>query len=161
MSTYSPLYAYIHTHSCTSKFYSKSTDRYNFDLCSQDKSLMIYLLDDFHNIQTVRLPGANMKLSLATHMASNLLDIHQRVPAILLPSDKSKIHRIVTVNCKGQTKQCRGGIDTNYLSQLLKDCNGALKSTFLASLSDHFRSLKPRDIQSQLKEFRYWTKNIY
>jgi len=28
---------------------------------------MIYLLDDFHKIQTVRLPGANMKLSLATH----------------------------------------------------------------------------------------------
>ena len=116
---------------------------------------MIYLLDDFHNIQTVRLPGANMKLSLATHMASNLLDIHQSVPAILLPSDKSKIHRIVTVNCKGQNKQCRGGIDTNYLSQLLKDCSGPLKSTFLASLSDHFRSLKPRDILAQLKEFRY------
>ena len=99
---------------------------------------MIYLLDDsFHNIQTVRLPGANMKLSLATHMASNLLDIHQSVPAILLPPDKSKIHRIVTVNCKGQNKQCRGGIDTNYLSQLLKDCNSPLKSTFLGSLSDH------------------------
>jgi len=116
---------------------------------------MIYLLDDFHNIQTVRLPGATMKLSLATHMASNLLDIHQSVPAILLPSNKSKIHRIVTVNCKGQNKQCRGGIDTNYLSQLLKDCSGPFKSTFLASLSDHFRSLKPRDIQAQLKEFRY------
>lgn len=53
---------------------------------------MIYLLDDFHNIQTVRLPGATMKLSLATHMASNLLDIQQSVPAILLPSDKSQIH---------------------------------------------------------------------
>ena len=110
---------------------------------------MIYLLDDFHNIQTVRLPGANMKLSLATHMASNLLDIHQNVPAILLPSN------IVTVHCKGQNKQCRGEIDTNYLSQLLQDCNGALKSTFLASLCDDFRSLKPRDIQAQLKEFRY------
>lgn len=31
---------------------------------------MIYLLDDFHNVQTVRLPGTNMKLSFATHMAS-------------------------------------------------------------------------------------------
>lgn len=80
---------FTQSYSCTRKFYSKSTDRYYFDLCLQDKSLMIYLLDDFHNIQTVRLPGANMKLSLATHMASNLLDIHQRVPAILIPSDKS------------------------------------------------------------------------
>jgi len=38
---------------------------------------MIYLLDDFQNIQIEgRLPGATMKLSLATHMASHLLDIH-------------------------------------------------------------------------------------
>ena len=115
---------------------------------------MIYFLDDFHNIQTERLPGANMKLSLATHMASNLLDIHQSVPAILLPNDTSKIHRIVTVQYKGQNKQCRGGIDISYLYQLLQDCNGPLKSTFLESSPDEFRSLKPRDIQAQLKEFR-------
>ena len=57
---------------------------------------MIYLLDDFHNIQTVRLPGASMKLSLnAIHMASNLLDIHQIVPAILLFNERSKIHRML------------------------------------------------------------------
>lgn len=79
---------------------------------------MIYLLDDFHNIQTVRLPGANMKLSLATHMASNVLDFSQSVPAILLPNDTSKIHRIVTVQYKGQNTQCRRGIDTSYLYQL-------------------------------------------
>jgi len=67
---------------------------------------MIYLLDDFHNIQTIRLQaGANMKLSLATHMASNMLDIQLSIPGIFLPVDKTKVHRIVTVNVKGHAKQ--------------------------------------------------------
>ena len=37
---------------------------------------MVLLLDDFHNIHTVRMPD-NLKLSKATHMASVLLDIQQ------------------------------------------------------------------------------------
>ena len=35
---------------------------------------MVHLLDDFHNIQTIKLP-TSLKLSSASHMASNLLDI--------------------------------------------------------------------------------------
>lgn len=116
---------------------------------------MIYLLDDFHNIQTIRLPGANMKLSLATHMASNLLDIQLTVPAILLPPDKSKIHRIVTISSKGENKTCRGGIDISYISQLVQEHMGTLKSTFLASMREEQRTMEPKNIQAQLKEFRY------
>ena len=116
---------------------------------------MIYLLDDFHNIQTIRLPGANMKLSLAIHMASNMLHIQLSVPGILLPVDKTKVHGTVAVNVKGQNKQCGGGIDPGYISQLVQDNKGQLKSSFLASLREDLRTLTPKDIQSQLKEFRY------
>ena len=48
------------------------------------------ILDD------IQLPVDNMKLSLVTHKASNLVDIHHQVPAISLPYDKKKVHRIVT-----------------------------------------------------------------
>ena len=116
---------------------------------------MIYLLDDFHNIQTIRLPGDNMKLSLATHMASNLVDIHHQVPAISLPYDKKKVHRIVTVNWKGVHKTCRGGIDINYISQLVQDQQQQLKTTFLSTIKEELRMIKSKNIQAQLKEFRY------
>lgn len=116
---------------------------------------MIYLLDDFHNIQTVRLPGDNMKLSLATHMASNLLDVHRDVPGIPLPCDRKKVHRIVTINCNGVLKTCRGGIDTNYISQLVQDQQAQLKSTFLSTLKEQLRMLNSKNIEAQLKEFRY------
>ena len=66
---------------------------------------MICLLNDFHNIQTVRLPGADMKLSLATHMASNL----------------SKIHRIVTVQYKGQKFQLCKDIEFACILHLLDE----------------------------------------
>ena len=40
---------------------------------------MVLLLDDFHNIQTVRIPD-NLKLSKAMHMASAILVVHQYKP---------------------------------------------------------------------------------
>lgn len=69
---------------------------------------MICSLDNFHNIQTVRPPGDNMKLSLATHMASYLVDIHDKVPAVPLPYDRKNIHRIITVDWKGAVKRHAG-----------------------------------------------------
>ena len=116
---------------------------------------MIYLLDDFHNIQTVRIPGEQMKLSIATHMASNLLDIHDNVPAIPLPCDRKNVHRVVTINWKGEIKKCRGGIDTDYISQLVEDQQAQLKSTFLSTIRAEFLILNSKNIQAQLKEFRY------
>jgi hypothetical protein len=62
---------------------------------------MIFLLDDFHNIHTVRLPETNLKLSVATHMVSSLLEVHTTVPAVVLPSMASKIHSTSTVTIKG------------------------------------------------------------
>lgn len=121
---------------------------------------MIYLLDDFHNIQTVRLPGDNMKLSLATHMASNLVDIHDKVPAVPLPYDRKNIHRIITVDWKGAQKTCRGGIDINCVTQLVLDQQEQLKTTFLSTLKEDLRKMKSRNIEAQLKEFRYWQSPV-
>ena len=44
-----------------------------------------------------------------------------------------------------------------YLLNPFKTVVSQLKSTFLESSTDEFRSLKPRDIQAQLNEFRYRT----
>jgi hypothetical protein len=46
---------------------------------------MVYLLDDLHNIQTIKRP-TSVKLSVA-NMAWNLLDI-QNIPAIPLPKSQ-------------------------------------------------------------------------
>ena len=121
---------------------------------------MIYLLGDFHNIQTVQLPGDNMKLFLATLMASNLVDIHDKVPAVLLPYDRKNIHRIITVDWKGAQKTCRGGIDINYITQLVLDQQEQLKTTFLSTLKEDLRKMKSRNNQAQLKEFRYWQSPV-
>jgi len=121
---------------------------------------MIYLLGDFHNIQTVQLSGDNMKLSLATHMASNLVDIHDKVPAVPLPYDRKNIYRIITVDWKGAQKTCRGGIDINYITQLVLDQQEQLKKAFLSTLKEDLRMMKSRNIQAQLKEFRYWQNPV-
>lgn len=64
---------------------------------------MINLLDDFHNILTVRQPS-NLKLSIATHMTSSLLDIHPTVPAINLPSSRNQ-HSSVSVKLPNGVNQ--------------------------------------------------------
>ena len=53
---------------------------------------MILLMDDFHNVHTIRMPD-NLKLSKATHMASVLLDIHLEIPAV------KKTQRTVCPQC--------------------------------------------------------------
>ena len=101
---------------------------------------MIYLLGDFHNIQTVRLTGDNMKLSLPTHMASNLVDIYDKVLAVPFPYDRKNIHRIIT--------------------QLVLDQQEQLKTTFLSTLKEDLRKMKSRNIQAQLKGFSYWQSPV-
>lgn len=121
---------------------------------------MIYLLGDFHYIQTMRLTGDYMKLSLATHMASNLVDIHDKVLAVPFSYDRKNIHRIITVDWKGAQKTCSGGIDINYITQLVLDQQEQLKTTFLPTLKEDLRKMKLRNNQAQLKEFRYWQSPV-
>ena len=54
--------------------------------------LVINMLDDFHVIQTITVPGEILTLSSATHMATSLLDVQTQVPCIARPPDDTAIH---------------------------------------------------------------------
>ena len=77
---------------------------------------MVFLLGDFHNIQTVRMPD-NFKLSKATHMASALLDVHQEIPAVAKPSTEH-IHSVPKVTFRGRETECRDGIVRSHLQEI-------------------------------------------
>ena len=73
---------------------------------------MVLLLDDFHNIHSVRMPD-NLKLSKATHMASVLLDIHLEIPAVKKPQC---VHNVLKIAFRGRETVCRGGIVKRYMT---------------------------------------------
>jgi len=80
---------------------------------------MILLLDDFHAIYTIRMPD-NLKLSRATHMASSLLDIHDSITAVKIPSSRDTIHSQAMCTIKGEDKVCRSGIVKGYVHEFFK-----------------------------------------
>ncbi|KAK3745427.1 hypothetical protein QZH41_010251 [Actinostola sp. cb2023] len=80
---------------------------------------MILLLDDFHAIYTIRMPD-NLKLSRATHMASSLLDIHDSITAVKIPSSRDTMHSQAMCTIKGEDKVCRGGIVKGYVHEFFK-----------------------------------------
>ena len=103
---------------------------------------MVLLLDDFHNIHTVRMPD-NLKLSKATRMASVLLDIHLEIPPLK----------------KTQPTVCPQGLE-NYF-QRAGDClqrwyckKTDIYKNCLTSLPQQCQQLKAKDIQKQIKQFR-------
>lgn len=114
---------------------------------------MVLLLDDFHNIHTVRMSD-NLKLSKATHMASVLLDIHLEIPAV-----KNPTHSVSTVFWKltfrGRETVCRGGIVKRYIQELFTEGLKSHHHSFLTSLTQQCQQLKAKDIQKQIKQFRY------
>ena len=61
---------------------------------------MLLLLDDIHNIYTVRMPD-NLKLSKATHMASVLLDIHLEILAVKKPNPQC-VHSVLKITFRGR-----------------------------------------------------------
>ena len=114
---------------------------------------MINLLDDFHNILTVRQPS-NLKLSIAKHMTSSLLDIHPTVPAINLPSSRNQ-HSSVSVKLpNGDTKTCRGGIVAAHIHLLLRENQKKINFPFMETLEKQQYQISSRDVQNQLKELR-------
>ena len=114
---------------------------------------MINLLDDFHNILTIRLPS-ELKLSVATHMASSLLDIHNQIPAVRLPSSTGSQHSTVKVKMSGVEKECRGGIIVNNIIKILTEYKDKRHKPFFERLPSAL-SINPKHIQHQLKELRY------
>lgn len=110
--------------------------------------MIVNLLDDFHNILTIRLP-TQLKLSVATHMASSLLDMHPKVQAIPVPS-REKRHSNVELKTGDGVKSCRGGIVIQYINELFSQYWPSTLSKTYMEISNHHI-----DIQQQLKEMRY------
>ena len=113
---------------------------------------MILLLDDFHNIHTIRMPD-NLKLSKATHMASVLLDIHLEIPAVKKPNAQC-VHSVLKITFRGQETVCRGGIVKRYIQELFTESLKSHHHSFLTSLPQQCQQLKAKDIQKQIKQFR-------
>lgn len=113
---------------------------------------MVLLLDDFHNIHTIRMPD-NLKLSKATHMASVLLDIHLEIPAIKKPNPQC-VHSVLKITFRGQETVCRGGIVKRYIQELFTEGLKSHHHSFLTSLPQQSQQLKAKDIQKQIKQFR-------
>ncbi|KAK2547227.1 hypothetical protein P5673_032935, partial [Acropora cervicornis] len=92
------------------------------------------LLDDFHNILTIRLP-TQLKLSVATHM---------------------------TIENWRWVKSCRGGIVIQYINELFSQYWPSTLSKTYMEISNHHIDIAPKDIQQQLKEMR-WScfKHLY
>lgn len=113
---------------------------------------MVNLLDDFHNILTIRLPS-ELKLSVATHMASSLLDIHQNISAVHLPLKRGSQHSSVQVKVSGTERNCRGGIIVTNIKELLNAYNEARHKTFFEAMPSGL-SISPKNIQHQIRELR-------
>ncbi|XP_048583972.1 uncharacterized protein LOC125563143 [Nematostella vectensis] len=116
-------------------------------LATEKGFLIVQLLDDFHNILTVRLP-TNLKLSLATHMASGLLDIHPSIPAVPIPTRDTRHSRVI-VKIGNENKICRG-IVLDYIKELFQ--RPVLSKMYLET---NHQCISPKYIQQQLKELRY------
>ncbi|XP_048575932.1 uncharacterized protein LOC5507411 isoform X1 [Nematostella vectensis] len=119
-------------------------------LATEKGFLIVQLLDDFHNILTVRLP-TNLKLSLATHMASGLLDIHPSIPAVPIPTRDTRHSRVI-VKIGNENKICRGGIVLDYIKELFQ--RPVLSKMYLET---NHQCISPKYIQQQLKELRVYS----
>lgn len=113
---------------------------------------MVNLLDDFHNILTIKLPS-ELKLSVATHMASSLLDIHQNIPAVHLPLKRGSQHSSVQVKVSGTEKSCRGGIIVANIKEMLNAFNEDRHKFFFERMPSGL-SISPKNIQQQIRELR-------
>ena len=65
---------------------------------------MVLLLDDFHNIHTVKMPD-NLKLSKAIHVASVLFDIHLEIP-VVQKNQPTCVHSVLKITFRGRETVC-------------------------------------------------------
>ena len=113
---------------------------------------MVHLLDDFHNIQTIKRP-TSVKLSVASHMASNLLDI-QKIPAIPLPKRQDNRHSIVMVHREDSDIICKGGINTDIAEGVMTKALENHSVTYLESLPTSHQHINTEMINKQISQFR-------
>ncbi|KAK2547224.1 hypothetical protein P5673_032931, partial [Acropora cervicornis] len=126
--------------------YTNSLQRH-LNQAIKEGTLIVNLLDDFHNILTIRLP-TQLKLSVATHMTSSLLDMHPKVKAIPVPTCREKRHS----NVELKTGDGGGIVIINELfSQYWPS---TLSKTYM-EISNHHIDTASKDIQQQLKEMTW------
>ena len=113
---------------------------------------MVHLLDDFHNIQTIKHP-TSLKLSAASHMASNLLDI-QNIPAIPLPKSQDNRHSMVLVHKEDSTITCKGGINIKIAQGVMTKALENHSVTYLESLPSSHQHINTEMINKQISQFR-------
>lgn len=115
---------------------------------------MVLLLDDFHNIYTIRLPETNLKLSLATHLVSSLLEIQPTVQAINLPSEHHNIHCSRVININGKNTKCIGGIEKTNVKEIVTTGIKKWIVTYMMKVPTNYRTLNAEGLKRQLHEFR-------
>ena len=113
---------------------------------------MVNLIDDFHNIQTIKLP-TSLKLSSASHMASNLLDI-QNIPAIPLPESQDNRHSVVCVHKDDNNLICKGGIKIETAQEIMTKALKNHSITYLESLPQTHHNINTEMINKQIGQFR-------
>ena len=119
---------------------------------------MVLLLDDFHNINTIRLPN-QLTLSVAVHMASSLVDIHSSIPALHVPAKREMIHSLATIEVEdnGQVsgeKVCRGGIVVELVKQVLFSQMKECAKSYIEMLPEKRKNMKQNNVIEQIKEFK-------
>ncbi|KAJ7394845.1 hypothetical protein OS493_000680 [Desmophyllum pertusum] len=117
---------------------------------------MILLLDDFHNIHTIRKPDTTTT-SQAIDMASCLVDMQRSLQAIKLPPREEKVHREVLVDCGKEVKICRGGISTETVVKIFEEFMLEYHHTYLESLPEKYKEFDSTAAEACLKELRVYT----
>ena len=114
----------------------------------------ILVMDDFHNIHTIRCPNQTTT-SEATHMASLILDVHPTVHAVHRDNITS-IHRNVKVHLPhGQRVDCLGGIDAKDVAEMINKFMKGFNKTYLESLPQTYKNINMASISQCLSELRF------
>ena len=101
---------------------------------------MLLIEDDIHFIHAIPQPTRS-QTSTAWHTCTGLLDVQEKMPAVSMPSDSTKLHRRAPVIMKnGVVKQCTRGADVQsvlqYFASTLREF---FASSYLGTLSIEHR----------------------
>ena len=120
---------------------------------------MVNFIDDFHNIQSIKQP-TNLKLSPASHMTSNLLDLQSNIPAIPLPENCENRHSMVKVQKSKDTIICKGGIKLEVAQQIMTRTLQNHTTTYLQSLPPEHHYINTEMINQQIKSIQVIHNNF-
>ena len=96
-----------------------------------------------------------LTMTLATHMATYLLEVSPSMEAVNRPHQPSAAHCSVVLHKEdGSSMVCRGGIDPDLIVTAMSSALALHESLFLEILPAKLKQLTPQHVQQQLKEFR-------